>query len=171
VGTYRVTVSLTGFKEVSQTGVVLSANQTMRADAVLEIGAVSERIEVVANAAALKTESTEVSATMERKLVEDLPVAAAGVGGGGMRNVFNLMLMLPQVSSTSGDTSWKEDLRFGGGQSMDFSINVDGLPVEVGWRNMLSYQARLVPNIDSVQEFRLPRKPNPAASPAGHSAS
>ena len=69
-------------------------------------GPISDPAQVVEVAAEsqplLKTESTEVSSTMEQKLVQDLPLAVAGIGG-GMRNAFSLMIMLPQVRSGNGE--------------------------------------------------------------------
>jgi hypothetical protein len=45
---------------------MLSSADNVRADAVLQVGQTSESIEVTGEAAALKTESTEVSTTMEQ---------------------------------------------------------------------------------------------------------
>ncbi len=153
VGTYELSVSQSGFKSWSRTGIVLSGGFAMRVDVALEIGQVSERVTVTAAPPALKTETTEVSATMERKLVEQLPVPAVGVGG-GMRNAFNLMMMLPQVKSNTGETAW-DDLMVGGGQGFDWNVSVDGLSVEIGFRNHPGYMNRLTPTLDSVEEFRI----------------
>src|SRR5690242_9037799 len=87
VGTYELSVTQQGFKNWVRPGIPLSSGETARIDVVLGIGNVSEKIEVTAEAAALKTESTEVSTSMEKRLVEDVPLPIAGIGG-GMRNAF-----------------------------------------------------------------------------------
>src|ERR1039458_3645595 len=87
VGTYQLSISAPGFKTWTRSGISLFADQTARVDAAMEIGAATERVEVTGEAPALKTETTDVSTTMEAKLVEDLPITIAGVGG-GMRNAF-----------------------------------------------------------------------------------
>lgn len=153
IGRYEVLVSVTGFKSWSRTGIGLSSDDTLRVDAVLEVGQLSERVTVTAEAPALKTESTEVSSTMEQKLVKDLPLPIAGIGG-GMRNAFSLMMMLPQVKSNNGESAW-DDFMVGGGQGFDWNVSVDGLSVEIGFRNHPGYMNRLTPPVDSVEEFRI----------------
>ena len=153
VGPYEVTVAVSGFKTFSRSGINLSSNDNIRVDVVLEVGQTSDRVVVTAEAPPLKTESTEVSTTMENKLVTDMPLAVAGIGG-GMRNAFSIMMMMPQVKSGNGESAW-DDLQVGGGQQHDLNVSVDGLSVEMGWRNHVGYMNRLTPAVDSVEEFRI----------------
>ncbi len=153
VGTYEVSVLNAGFKSWVRGGIVLFGGDNIRVDVSLEVGQVNERVTVTGAPPVLKTETTEVSSTMERKLVEQLPVPAVGVGS-GMRNAFNLMMMLPQVKSNTGETAW-DDLMVGGGQGFDWNVSVDGLSVEIGFRNHPGYMNRLTPALDAVEEFRI----------------
>ncbi len=153
IGSYELTVSLSGFKTYTRSGINLSSNANVRADVALEVGQASERVQVTAEAPPLKTESTEVSTTMENKLVTDIPLAVAGIGG-GMRNAFSIMMMMPQVKSGNGQSAW-DDLQIGGGQQHDWNVSVDGLSVEMGWRNHVGYMNRLTPSVDSVEEFHI----------------
>ncbi|MDQ6699740.1 MAG: carboxypeptidase-like regulatory domain-containing protein, partial [Acidobacteriota bacterium] len=153
VGPYEVNVAISGFKAWSRSGIKVSSNDNLRIDVTLEVGQTSERVSVSAEAPPLKTESTEVSSTMENKLVNDVPLAVAGIGG-GMRNAFQIMMMMPQVKSGNGEGAW-DDLQVGGGQQHDWNVSVDGLSVEQGWRNHVGYMNRLTPTVDSVQEFRI----------------
>src|SRR5260370_25088146 len=153
VGPYQISASHPGFKTWSRTGVALSAGDNIRVDAMLEIGQVNEKVEVTGEAPQLKTESTEVSTTMEQKLVDQVPLPIAGIGG-GMRNAFSIMMMRPQVKSGNGERAW-DDFQVGGGQQHDWNVSVDGLSVEMGWRNHVGYMNRLKPPVDSVQEFRI----------------
>jgi hypothetical protein len=113
----------------------------------------AERVEVTASIPALKTQSAEVSATMESKLVEDLPLPVAGVDN-GMRNAFSLMLMMPQVRSRDGENA-AGDFQIGGGQYSDWNVSVDGLSIERGWRNHVRSESRLMPPVDAIEEFRV----------------
>ncbi|HYO84076.1 MAG TPA: carboxypeptidase regulatory-like domain-containing protein [Bryobacteraceae bacterium] len=153
VGPYEISVAVPGFKTFARTGVNLSSNDNLRVDVVLEVGQAAERVQITAEAPPLKTESTEVSTTMENKLVTDMPLAAAGIGG-GMRNAFSIMMMMPQVKSGNGESAW-DDLQIGGGQQHDFNVSVDGMSVEMGWRNHVGYMNRLTPAVDAVEEFRI----------------
>jgi hypothetical protein len=153
VGTYELGVSVPGFKSWTRGGLVLSSNETLRVDALLDVGQVNERVVVTDAAPALRTESTEVSTTMEKNLVQNMPLPVAGIGG-GMRNAFNIMMMMPQVKSGNGEGAW-DDFQVGGGQQHDWNVAVDGLSVEMGWRNHVGYMNRLTPPIDGVEEFRI----------------
>jgi hypothetical protein len=153
VGRYEVTITQSGFKTWSRSNIALSSGDNLRIDAALEVGQVSERVQVTAEAPALKTESTEVSTSMEKSLVESVPLPIAGIGG-GMRNAFSIMMMLPQVKSGNGEGAW-DDLQVGGGQQHDWNVSVDGLSVEMGWRNHVGYMNRLTPPVDSIEEFRI----------------
>jgi len=55
IGRYTVEVNSPGFKKFEQTGLVLEVNQNAHVDAVLQIGAVSETVEVKADAAIVET--------------------------------------------------------------------------------------------------------------------
>src|SRR6266436_2904052 len=153
VGPYEVSVAISGFKASSRSGINVSSNDNIRLDMTLEVGQTSERVNVSAEAPPLKTESTEVSSVMENKLVNDMPLAVAGIGG-GMRNAFQIMMMMPQVKSGNGEGAW-DDLQIGGGQQHDWNVSVDGLSVEMGWRNHVGYMNRLTPSVDSVEELHI----------------
>lgn len=153
VGPYEISVAVSGFKTFNRSGINLSSNDNLRVDVTLQVGQTSERVEVTAEAPPLKTESTEVSTTMENKLVTDMPLNASGIGG-GMRNAFSIMMMMPQVKSGNGESAW-DDLQIGGGQQHDFNVSVDGMSVEMGWRNHVGYMNRLTPAVDAVEEFRI----------------
>ncbi len=62
-GKYSVSVEVTGFKKLTRPNVALDANDKLAlGDLVLEVGAVTESVEVTAQAALLQTESVERSA-------------------------------------------------------------------------------------------------------------
>src|SRR5262245_60689918 len=60
LGPYRVEASLPGFRTFLQSGIVLQVNSNPQVNPVLEVGQVSEQVEVQANAAQVETRSTAV---------------------------------------------------------------------------------------------------------------
>jgi hypothetical protein len=100
----------------------------------------------------LKTETTEVSTTMERKLVGDMPVPMSS--SWGMRSVFSVMLMMPEVKSNNGESAW-DDFIVGGGQGFAWQVVVDGASIETGFRNNIGIFNRLAPTLDAVEEIRI----------------
>src|SRR2546425_2212353 len=60
IGPYRLEAGLPGFRTFVQTGIVLAVNSNPVINAVLEVGQVSEQVEVQANAALVETRSQGV---------------------------------------------------------------------------------------------------------------
>ena len=73
IGTYRIEVEATGFKRSVRDRVVLNAGATIRLDVALELGSVTETVEVTGQVAPIETESTRVGTSITNKLVQDLP--------------------------------------------------------------------------------------------------
>ncbi|PYS45083.1 MAG: hypothetical protein DMG13_32845 [Acidobacteria bacterium] len=74
IGPYRLEVVLPGFRAFVQTGIVLQVNSNPVIHAVLEVGQVSEQIEVQADAALVETRSTGVGQMMDNQRVLELPL-------------------------------------------------------------------------------------------------
>ena len=66
-GPYKVEASLAGFRTFVQTGIVLQVNTAPVLNPVLEIGQVSEQVEVQANAALVETRASGVGQVIEQR--------------------------------------------------------------------------------------------------------
>ncbi|MBS1791355.1 MAG: TonB-dependent receptor [Acidobacteria bacterium] len=73
-GTYDMTLSLKGFKEMRQSGIIVTAGNPKRVDVTLQIGAAQESVTVTADAATLKTEKADLSTEINSKQVISLPL-------------------------------------------------------------------------------------------------
>jgi hypothetical protein len=94
-GDYTVTVEATGFKKLSRTGITLNANDKLAVgDLVMEVGAVTDTIEVTATAALLQTESVERSATISGTQIANIEVNG--------RNALDMAKLIPGVTFTTG---------------------------------------------------------------------
>lgn len=62
-----MTVEKAGFKSSIQNKVVLQINEKVRVDFVLQLGAVTERMEVSASAATLKTDEASLGQVVEQR--------------------------------------------------------------------------------------------------------
>src|SRR6478735_196 len=58
VGPYRLEASLPGFRSFVQTGIILQVNTSPTVNVTLQVGQVSEQVEVQANASLVETRST-----------------------------------------------------------------------------------------------------------------
>ena len=74
VGPYKIEASLTGFRTFAQTGIVLEVNATRSVNVVMEVGQVSETVEVQANAAMVETRSSGVGEVINNTQVLQLPL-------------------------------------------------------------------------------------------------
>lgn len=95
VGQYLVRVESPGFKSHERTGITLNVNDTLRADATLQVGETRESITVEANAIQVQADSSEVSQTVTAAMVEGL--ATNG------RNVIQLAALAPGASASIPD--------------------------------------------------------------------
>ena len=101
IGTYKVTVSKSGFRTFSHINIVVNVQAQVKVDFALEPGVVTETVEVTAAAPLLQTQSATVGQTVGSRQITDLPLPsqnytflaqlAAGVttvatGGGGRFN-------------------------------------------------------------------------------------
>jgi len=87
-GTYRVTVSMPGFKKAEVTGQVLVVASPARVDITLQVGGQNETVTVSgAGAELITTTTSEVSGTIDQTLVTEIPLKR--------QNFFDLLILTP----------------------------------------------------------------------------
>jgi hypothetical protein len=74
IGPYRLEVGKAGFATYVQTGIVLQVNTNPTIDVSLSLGAVSQTVQVEANAGQVETENTSVGTVIENQRILDLPL-------------------------------------------------------------------------------------------------
>src|SRR5436190_3630306 len=74
LGSYRLETALPGFRTFVQTGIVLQVNSNPTIKIVLQVGQVSEQVEVQANAGLVETRSLAVGQVMETARIMELPL-------------------------------------------------------------------------------------------------
>ncbi len=79
VGTYRITVKMTGFKTISEQ-IDVELNKTSTRNLTLQPGATSETVEVSGTPPAIDTTTSQLSTTYESGILKDLPAATLGSG-------------------------------------------------------------------------------------------
>src|SRR5262245_26059428 len=82
VGSYDLTVTVPGFKKYVRSGLTVQVAQTLRIDIPLEVGSSAESVTVTAEASLLKTESGELSHTVNLKNLDELPLFGIGAAAG-----------------------------------------------------------------------------------------
>ncbi len=101
VGTYELTVKVSGFKTYTHANLAMAAAQVLREDIALEVGATTESITVEAQASLLKTETGELGDNVTVEQMVDSPLLGIGTvnsGTSGVRNPYNVLQTLPGVT-------------------------------------------------------------------------
>jgi hypothetical protein len=150
-GRYRVDVEKTGFKRFTRNDVVVEVNQSARIDATLQLGDVSQTIEVTGETPLLESETSALGQVIDQREANELPLNG--------RNVFNLAELAPSVvpqGSTLGSPVGKNpfdlgNFQVGGSFANQGAEYLDGQPLNIGYIN----EPLLVPTQDSVGEFKV----------------
>src|SRR5262245_26578797 len=74
LGPYMLEASLPGFKSYVQSGIVLQVDDSPTINVVLQIGQVSEQIEVQANAGLVETQRTAIGQVVNNRQIAELPL-------------------------------------------------------------------------------------------------
>src|SRR5690242_14019643 len=77
-GTYELSVSVAGFKKYLRQNITVEVAQTVRIDVGLEVGTATESVTVTEESSLLKTESGELSHTIQAQRLVDLGLLEIG---------------------------------------------------------------------------------------------
>lgn len=121
VGAYALTFEREGFKRLVRGGVTLGVTDVLRVDAKIEVGAVTEAIEVTAEVPRLETDTPQVGTTLSARSLIELPLSFAS----GRRAESFAFSVTPGVSGT-GYTS-----HINGSTGFSKEMLVDGASVTV----------------------------------------
>ncbi len=135
---YTVQVTIEGFKTLKRTGLVVSAgDRTLTGALAIEVGGVSDTVQVRAEAPLVQAQSGERSYTVSREAVENLPIAN--------RSFTALAFLAPGVTNDANNTP----TRIGGGG--DPNIMMDG----VSTMDTGSNRPLLQMNVESIAEVKV----------------
>lgn len=149
-GDYRLTIEAPGFRRFIQEGIVLRIDSTVRTDARLEVGGVTEAVTVSSAPPILKTEKTDVGQSISEQQLRELPTLG--------RNLSKLYNTVPGVIQNSFQIGAGENpSEFNGtivhGQFFGNSeYEIDGI---TNTACCFSGFQVIVPNQDSVQEMKI----------------
>ena len=153
-GSYKLNVTASGFRPFEEAGIVISVNDQLTFDVTLDVGSVSDKVEVAANAVQVQTESTQLGDVIDSKKMLALPL-----NGRSFIDLLGLQAgVAPGTASTiqqdrpiSGFLANSGNISVNGQRETANAFLVNGGDVSEG-RNL---GAGLVPNLDSIEEFRL----------------
>ncbi len=152
-GTYRVSVEKAGFKRETSAPTLLEVDQKARVDFTLQIGQLSETVEVQAGAPLVRSETAELGEVINQRSVEELPLNG--------RNFAQLVYLVPGVTSGQPGENLSGASTFNPRAASDFNAlgsqaNANAWLVDGIVDNEYTFNTVMVqPSVESVQEFKV----------------
>jgi Carboxypeptidase regulatory-like domain len=154
-GRYRLTASVPSFSQGVVDNVDLNVNDALHFDFDLQVGSVSESVSVDANAVQVQTVATSTGTTIESPQILAMPLNG--------RSYLDLLSLQAGVSPANTNSNYADRGPASGLYSSTGNVSTDGQPE---WANAFlvngaevnetkNMGAGLIPNADSIGEFRL----------------
>lgn len=147
--TYTVVVESPGFKKFSRTGVIIGTQQFVTVDIALELGQVSESVQVTEEVPLIESANASTGQVVDRQKLLDLP----NLG----RNPFMMSKIVQNVTPAGDprfnrmqDQSGSSQISIAGGPVRGNNYLLDGVPI-TDFQN----RAVIIPTIESVQEVKI----------------
>jgi Carboxypeptidase regulatory-like domain/TonB dependent receptor len=148
--TYKIHIEAAGFKSTDIPSVQVSADSAQHVDATLQVGAVTQSVEVTGEIPQLQTDRADVDVEFSQKYVEDLPVLN--------RNFTNFELLSPGTQKLPGFSHAATENPQGGGQIEVNGQHFSGTNFELdGTDNQDPILGIIVvnPNLDAIGETKI----------------
>src|SRR5438876_1591698 len=150
LGTYTVTVDLTGFRRAVTSGILLQGGDLLRHDVSLQIGELAESVEV-RGASPLQVTLPDVSHTVNEKYYQDLPIVTAA----DVRLAESVLQMQPGYlpMTPNGDPMFRGsqfNSRINGGQARAIENFFDG--GAFGYASGHQGSQESAPPVEAIQE-------------------
>ena len=145
-GQYRIDVQKQGFKRFARLDITVQVQQDTHIAAALQVGEVSQIVEVTAETPLLQSETSSLGQVVEGRQADELPLNG--------RNIFNLITASPAAVAQGGSGgtpvsqnpfSWG-NYQVGGSFGNQSAEYLDGQPLNIGYINL----PFLVPTQDSI---------------------
>jgi len=145
VGSYTITVEMTGFKTANQAGVIIQVNTPVTVDIAMEVGQASEIVNVTGGVERLQTDNATIGNVVQQKAIESLPLNG--------RNPLTLLTLEPGVVQRSfGGIG--SGVHVNGSRDRAYNVTIDGIEAnESTVPNPVSNLYRINP--DNIQEYKV----------------
>jgi hypothetical protein len=144
IGTYTVTVTLSGFKTVVVENVVLTSGHGADVKAVMEVGGVSEQVTVASTSEIIQTQTAGVAQTVNAAQIVKLPLTSRGA--------MDFVNLLPGVTTPNGN----RQASINGLPRTAINITLDGVNIQDNTNKGTSgddgFFAIVNPRLDAVEE-------------------
>jgi hypothetical protein len=158
VGTYSLKVEATGFKAGEQAGIALNVDDVLKINLALQVGAMTETVEIKATADEVNLSTAASATTIEGTQVRELAL--------GTRNFAQLVSLMPGVSNQTGVDELFVGVTGASGTTTTIPYSVNGVRnsgnnFTIDGADDLDRGSNLTlgsfPSIDAIAEFKVER--------------
>jgi Carboxypeptidase regulatory-like domain len=144
-GRYTITAAAPSFRTATIANLTLTVNSEARADIVMQVGNVTEQVEVQATTPQLQTNSAAMGSVIDNRTMLELPL--------NNRNFFDLAALTPGALRTVGTSSVMDSrsIDIGGVRNTSTGANLDGTDFTVVNQN----NPGIALSIDALSEFKV----------------
>ena len=152
-GTYKVTVSASGFATQETPNVAVKANEIARVDARLQVASATQSVTVTTEAPLLQTDKGDVHTDLTSQQIQDLPTA--GTQG---RNFQSLLRTIPgagltaETNSLAGNPQRAINTNVNGQSNQGVNTRIDGVQDAYPW---LPANVAYVPPADAIESVNV----------------
>ncbi len=138
---YTISAEKAGFKKMNRQNVEVRIAQRLDLNLSMEVGDVSQAVEVTAELPVLETSTSERGTNLSQKFLMDLPLFT-----GGIRNLRSFVSYLPGVSAGSGEMS----VSGSGGRAQEVLLDGASMTIPESGGTVFNF-----PAADMFQEFKM----------------
>ena len=140
VGMYEISVEKAGFKKLNRKNIEVRVAQRLALDLLMEVGNVSESVEITAQGPLLDTVTSERGQNFSNKLMNTLPLFT-----GGIRNASSFVTYMPGVNSY-------REVSISGSGGRGKEVMIDGASLTIPESGGVVFN---FPGTEMFQEFKL----------------
>ena len=145
-GEYKVEAELQGFRRAAQSNVTVQINGTAVIDFTLEVGELTDAVEVSAVATVLETTTSTMGKLVDNRRILNLPL--------NTRNMYSLIYLTPGVAGSIGNNYNSMSYSVNGARATMMDTVIDGVtashPTVKGYTGISVF-----PSVDAIEEFKV----------------
>jgi len=152
-GTYKVTVSASGFTTVETDNVRIDANTERRVDAQLAVAKQVQAIEVTGAPPALQTDRADLHTDVQSSTLSDIPLTSSA--GRSFQSIYRILPgfgLTQEANSAAGNPQRATTTNVNGGSTQDNATRIDGVLDTYIW---LPANVAYVPPVDSIEAVNI----------------
>jgi Carboxypeptidase regulatory-like domain/TonB dependent receptor-like, beta-barrel len=150
-GTYSLTAELPGFKKFLREGIVLQVTQVIRLDIEMELGAISESVEVSESVPMVETETSSRGSVIDEKKIIELPLNG--------RDYNQLALLSPGIlpgTPRLASVNFKGAINANGNRVFNNVFLLDGVDNISYASSFRGENVQVIqPSVEALQEFKI----------------